>query len=158
MWEAIQALATNPVTLVAVLIIIGLVVYGVITGKISYKAHGLNVGNDDETRELIRNQWEYACSACSSQFYKIRRYCKSDEHCSLLVAKVTDIFQQMAVYNHISKEEDYIKAKQGLVLQCIRTMSDDTHFWSSDFEDCCNKFVRNLINDMWNMKKLHLHD
>lgn len=157
--EALTAFITSPsiFSLVFVLLVIGLLYLAAKKGLISYNAHGVKVGNSEEerARALIRNQWEYACSACDAQFYKVRRYCKSDEHCKYLVAKVTDIFQQMSVYNHISMDADYIKAKQGLVLQAIRKRAEDTHFWSSEFEDCCNKFVYETIKAMYDMKKLH---
>lgn len=154
--EALNSLASNGLwSLGTIVVIIIILVICVKRGLISFNGHGLKVGGEEATRALIRNQWEFACSACESQFFKIRRYCKSDEHCKYLVAKVTDIFQQMSVYNHISLDEDYIKAKQGLVLQCIRKRAEDTHFWSSDFEDCCNKFVRETIETMYGMKKLH---
>lgn len=154
--EALAALANNGwMSLATVLVIFGIICLMIKKGILSFRGHGLQIGESESTRSLIRNQWEYACSACDAQFYKIRRYCKSDEHCKYLVAKVTDIFQQMAVYNHISMDDDYIKAKQGLVLQCIRKRADDTHFWSSEFEDCCNKFTKETIKAMYDMKKLH---
>ena len=155
MWEAIVVLAKTPAAIALVVGLFGLLFYMVRKGILSFKGHGVSLGTADSTRSLIRNQWEYACSACDAQFYKIRRYCKSDEHCKYLVAKVTNIFQQMAVYNHISMDDDYIKAKQALVLQCIRKRADDTHFWSSEFEDCCNKFTKETIKAMYDMKKLH---
>lgn len=154
-WLSSFAGSSGLPALITVLLIVLIVLFAVKMGWVSFKGHGLEIGGAEATRSLIRNQWEFACSACDAQFYKIRRYCKSDEHCKYLVAKVTDIFQQMAVYNHISMDEDYIKAKQALVLQCIRKRADDSHFWSSEFEDCCNKFTRETIKTMYDMKKLH---
>ena len=156
--EALSALASNGLwSLATIVLIVVILLFAVKKGWIGFKGHGLSVGKEsEETRALIRNQWEFACSACDAQFYKIRRYCKSDEHCKYLVAKVTDIFQQMAVYNHISMDDSYIKAKQGLVLQAIRKRAEDSHFWSSDFEECCNKFVKETIRVMYEMKS-HAH-
>ena len=152
--EALSALAGNGIwSLGTILVVIIILLFAVKKGWIGGNIKGVRIGqSEEETRALIRNQWEYACSACDAQFYKIRRYCKSDEHCKYLVAKVTDIFQQIAVYNHVSMDDSYIKAKQGLVLQAIRKRADDSHFWSSDFEECCNKFVKETIRVMYEMK------
>ena len=154
--EALNSLAQNGIwSLGTALVVFIVIIICIKTGLISFKGHGLQVGGDEDTRSLIRNQWEFASSACDAQFYKVREYCKSDEHCKYLVAKVTDIFQQMSVYNHISMDEDYIKAKQGLVLQCIRKRASDPHFWSPEFEECCNKFVKDTIKAMYDMKRIH---
>lgn len=153
MWEAIQTLATNPVTLVVALIIIGIVVYGVRTGKISYKAHGLNVG-DNSDRILIRNQLEYAETACKGQYRLIRDFCDNEYHARFIIAEVIDVFQAACIHNFISDDEIYIRSKKNLVLLTIQKYATNDHFFTPEFRTCCDKFVEGLIKDLYHMKSV----
>ena len=152
--EALKELASNGwISVVAVLLIVAGLLYFVKKGYISFKGHGLNIG-ETIPRELIRNQWELAQSTCEAQFVKIRPYCETDVEAKYLIAKVNDIFQSAIVYNYMSTSENYIKAKQHLVLNSIKKRSADPHFQSLEFEDCCNKFTESLIRDLVRMKEV----
>lgn len=151
--EALTALASNGVwSLVLVAAVIILVAILIKKGVLSYKGHGLQIG-ETIPRELIRNQWELSQTTCEAQFVKIRPYCETDVEAKYLISKVNDIFQAAIVYNYMSTSENYIKAKQHLVLNSIRKRSTNPHFQSLEFEDCCNKFTENLIKDLVRMKE-----
>lgn len=138
------------ITIVAIILIL---MFAVKKGWISFKGHGLEVG-EKVPRELIRNQWEYASTACEAQFAKIKSHCKSDVEAKYLIAKVNDIFQAAIVYNYMSENESYVKAKQCLVLNAIQKRVGDPYFFSDEFKACCNRFVENLIKDLVRMKRV----
>lgn len=123
-------------------------------GIISFNGKGIKIG-DSKDRIMIRNQWEYANSTCEAQFTKIRPYCKSDEEAKYLIARVEDVFQAAIIYNCMEDKENYIRAKQMLVLQAIQKRSAAEHFYTDGFKDCCNKFTESLIRDLVRMKRLH---
>ena len=139
--------------LITVVAIILILMFAVKKGWVSFSGHGLEVG-EKVPRELIRNQWEYALTACEAQFAKIRPHCKSDLEAKYLIAKVNDILQAAIVYNFMSENESYVKAKQSLVLNNIQKLADDPYFFSDDFKACCNRFVENLIKDLVRMKRV----
>lgn len=153
--EALTALASNGwQSLATVIAIIAIVLFAIKSGLISFKGKGLEIG-DSKDRMLIRNQWEYASSTCEAQFIKIRPYCRSDEEAKYLITCVEDIFQMAIIYNNMTDDEAYVKAKQALVLNAIQKRSSNMHFFGEDFNACCNKFVESLIKDLTRMKKLY---
>lgn len=153
MWNAIVSLADNKsvVTLVVALVIMA--VFLVKKGWFRLSTKSVTIG-EHVSRDLLRNQWEYAASSCEAQYTKIREYCKSDEEARYIISKVNDIFQSMIVYNNITESENYVKSKQVLVLNNIQRLTSDEHFFSPEFKECCNKFVENLIKDLVRMKKV----
>lgn len=153
MWEAIQSLGTNPLVLLILAGIFIIAFYMVKKGYFKFNGKGISIG-ETVPRELIRNQWEYAQSACEAQFCKIRPYTDSDVEAKYLISKVNDIFQSAIVYNYMSENESYLRAKQSLVLNCIQKRSKNEHFQSEEFKSCCNRFVENLIKDLVRMKKV----
>lgn len=152
--DALTVLAGNGIwSLGTILVIIVILLLAVKKGWIGFKGHGLTVGDGGE-RVLIRNQWEYVKAACEGQFKRIRPYCKSDEHAKYVIARVEDVFQDMCVHNFITDEECYVRAKKNLVLMTIQKRVDNDHFFSPDFRACCDKFVEDLIKDLYHMKRV----
>lgn len=153
--EALTALASNGwLSLATVILIILILLVSIKVGIISFNGKGIKIG-DSKDRIMIRNQWEYANSTCEAQFAKIRPYCKSDEEAKYLIARVEDVFQAAIIYNFMEDKENYIRAKQMLVLQAIQKRSAAEHFYTDGFKDCCNKFTESLIRDLVRMKRLH---
>lgn len=153
--EALTALASNGwISLAAIIVIIIIFLFAIKKGLISFNGKGLKVGESND-RTLIRNQWEYANSSCEAQYVKIRPYCKSDEEAKYLIARTEDVFQSAIIYNYMTEAEDYVKAKQALVLQAIQKRSSNEHFFSDDFKSCCYRFTENLIKDLVRMKRLY---
>lgn len=153
--EALTALASNGwLSLATVVIIILILLVAIKMGIISFNGKGIKIG-DSKDRILIRNQWEYANSSCEAQYTKIRPYCKSDEEAKYLIARVEDVFQSAIIYNFMEEKEDYVRAKQALVLQAIQKRSSAEHFFSDDFKACSNRFTESLIRDLVRMKRLY---
>lgn len=153
--EALTALASNGwLSLATVILIILILLVSIKVGIISFNGKGIKIG-DSKDRIMIRNQWEYANSTCEAQFAKIRPYCKSDEEAKYLIARVEDVFQAAIIYNFMEDKENYVRAKQMLVLQAIQKRSSAEHFYTDEFKDCCNKFTESLIRDLVRMKQLY---
>ncbi len=153
--DALTALASNGwLSLATVILIILILLIAVKMGIISFNGKGIKIG-DSKDRIMIRNQWEYANSTCEAQFTKIRPYCKSDEEAKYLIARVEDVFQSAIIYNYMTEAEDYVRAKQALVLQAIQKRSSAEHFYTDDFKVCCNRFTESLIRDLVRMKRLY---
>lgn len=153
MWNAIVDLANNKAVVVLVTALLVMAIFLIKKGWFRLSTKSVTIG-EHVSRDLLRNQWEYAASSCEAQFTKIREYCKSDEEASYIISKVNDVFQSMIVYNNMTESENYVKSKQVLVLNKIQSLTSDEHFFSEDFKECCNKFVENLIKDLVRMKKV----
>ena len=153
MWNSIVELANNKSVVFLVIVLLVMAMFLVRKGWFRLSTNSVTIG-EHVSRDLLRNQWEYASSSCEAQYTKIREYCKSDEEARYIISKVNDIFQSMIVYNNINESENYVKSKQVLVLNNIQRLTSDEHFFSEDFKECCNKFVETLIKDLVRMKKV----
>ena len=153
MWNAIVSLSSNKLVIVIVIMLITIALFLIKKGWFRLSTKSVTIG-EHVSRDLLRNQWEYASTSCEAQYAKIRPYCKSDEEAKYLICKVNDIFQSMIVYNNMTENENYVKAKQSLILNAIRKRTSDEHFFTNDFRDCCNSFVELLIKDLVRMKRL----
>lgn len=153
MWESITTLANNKIILSLVAMIIIIAIHMIKRGYFHLNTESVSIG-ENVSRELIRNQWEYAMSSCEAQYNKIRPYCKSDEEAKYIICKVNDIFQSAIVYNFMSENESYVKAKQALVINAIQKRTSEKYFFSDEFRSCCNRFVENLIRDLVRMKRI----
>lgn len=153
MWDAIVKLSENKIIIGLIIALIILAIIFIKKGWFRLSTGSVTIG-ESVSRDLIRNQWEYAASSCEAQYSKIRPYCKSDEEAKYLISKVNDIFQSAIVYNFMSESENYVKAKQALVLNAIQKRTSEKHFFSDEFRACCNRFVENLIRDLVRMKRI----
>ncbi len=153
MWNAIVELTSNKLVIALVIILVVVAVFFVKKGWFRLATNSVTIG-EQVSRDLLRNQWEYAASSCEAQYVKIRPYCKNDEEAKYLIGKINDIFQSMIVYNNMTESENYVKAKQSLVLNAIQKRTSNEHFFSDDFRACCNRFVENLIRDLVRMKRV----
>lgn len=153
MWDAIVKLSENKIIIGLIIALIILAIIFIKKGWFRLSTSSITIG-ESVSRDLIRNQWEYAASSCEAQYSKIRPYCKSDEEAKYLISKVNDIFQSAIVYNFMSESENYVKAKQALVLNAIQKRTSEKHFFSDEFRACCNRFVENLIRDLVRMKRI----
>lgn len=153
MWETINSLAQNKAVLILLTGIIILAVFLIKKGWFRLSTNSVTIG-ESVSRDLLRNQWEYAASSCEAQYSKVRPYCDNDAEAKYLISKVNDIFQSAIVYNYMTESESYVKAKQSLVLNAIQKRTSNEHFFSDDFKACCNRFVENLIRDLVRMKRI----
>ena len=153
--EALSALASNGLwSLATIVLIVVILLFAVKKGWLGANIKGVRIGQDEATRNLIRNAWEYSDCACDAQFTKIRPYCKSDEEAKYIIARVQDVMQKAIVYNHMTESESYVRAKQALVLNTIQKRLSNEHFFTPEFKSCCDRFVENLIKDLCRMKRI----
>ena len=141
--------------LVTVVTIILILLFAVKRGWISFKGHGLEVG-ESKDRDLIRNQFEYVDAVCNAKFGKLHEHIEDEYLCKHIIDKVVDLFQLWVVVNNMSDDENYVKAKQALVYSAILKRTDDVWVAGEDFKACCNKFVNDLIRDLVRMKRAAL--
>ena len=156
MWDAIVQLSENKFIIILIAALIALAIFLIKKGWFRLNTGSVTIG-EQVSRELIRNQWEYAASSCEAQYSKIRPYCKSDEEAKSGLMNgfgLDDVFQSAIVYNYMSENESYVKAKQALVLNAIQKRTSDKHFYTDEFRACCNRFVDNLIRDLVRMKRI----
>lgn len=154
-WLSSFAGSSGLPALITVLLIVLIVLFAVKMGWVSFKGHGLEIG-ESKDRSLIRNQFEYVDAICNAKFVKLHEHIKDEYLCKHIIDKVIDLFQLWVVVNNMSDDENYVKAKQALVYSAILKRTDDPWVAGEDFKACCNRFVNDLIRDLVRMKRAAL--
>jgi len=155
MWETITALGNNKYILLLIVGIIAVVIYLIKKGYLKMNTHGVQIGlSEQQTRDLIQAQFDYANAKCESiesslpkslEKYKVR----------FIIGKVEDVIQKAIIFNNLTDNESYIKAKQELCYCTWMKYVEDDYFKTPDFHAWMNKFVNDLFSDLYRMKKLY---
>lgn len=142
----------NVFTMVVILVAIGVAVLAIKKGWFSFKEGKLNIGQDTKTRVLIQSQMEYANAKCEGLFAVYRD--KVEEYkLKYIIARVEDIFEKSIVFNNLTDDEFYIRAKQELVYQCILKRSTCDWVLQEAFKADIYKFVSDVFKELYRMKR-----
>lgn len=144
----LTALQNNWFALTVLLVLIGLITYGVRKGVVSFNGKGLKVGIQDKERTIIRYQMQFINARLDGTIKDIPVRLNEGLHhyrTKYIIGKVKDLFEEMIIYNHISNTEDYISIKQELAYNLVIKLTDDEFFRKPEFKDYMDKLVRDII-------------
>lgn len=153
MWEAITTLAKTPAAVALVVGIFGLLFYMVTKGLLSFKGKGVQIGlSESDTRNLIQAQLDYAKAKCEGMIPKLPKDL-DPYRTKYIVARVEDVIEHAIIFNNMTEEEPYIRAKQELVYQNIMKRVDNPYFMTDDFKAMVYKFTDDLFRELVRMKR-----
>lgn len=153
MWEAITTLAKTPAAVALVVGIFGLLFYMVKKGLFSFKGKGVQIGlSESDTRNLIQAQLDYAKAKCEGMIPKLPKDL-DPYRTKYIVARVEDVIEHAIIFNNMTEEEPYIRAKQELVYQNIMKRVDNPYFMTDDFKAMVYKFTDDLFRELVRMKR-----
>lgn len=143
----------NVFTMVILIIAIVVLFVFIKKGWLSFsKSNGLSIGQDTKTRVLIQAQMEYANAKCEGLF-AVYRDRVEEYKLKYIIARIEDIFEKSIVFNNLSDDEFYIRAKQELVYQCILKRSTCDWVLQETFKADIYKFVADVFKELYRMKR-----
>lgn len=153
MWEAIVTLAKTPAAVALVVGLFGLLFYMVKKGMLSFKGKGVTVGlTEADTRNLIQAQLDYMKAKCEGAISKLPK--ELDQYrTKYIIARVEDVLEHAIIFNNMTEDEPYIRAKQELVYQTIMKRVDNPYFLTDEFRAFVYKFVDDLFKELVRMKR-----
>ena len=153
MWEAIVTLSKTPAAVVLVAGIFGLLFYMVKKGMLSFRGKGVTVGlTEADTRNLIQAQLDYANAKCEGMISKLPK--ELDQYRTKnIIARVEDVIEKAIIFNNMTEDEPYIRAKQELIYQTIMKRVDNPWFMTDDFKAMVYKFTDDLFRELVRMKR-----
>ena len=140
------------------IIIIALII--VVKNKwLFFKGHGLQVGVDssERTRALIQSQFEYANAIMDGSISDLPKDIDI-YRAKYVIARAEDVMQKAIIFNNMTKDPSYIRAKQSLVYQAVRKRTDHEFFKTPEFKEYCDNLVEKLIFDLVDMKTSYLKE
>lgn len=152
--EALTALASNGwLSLAAIIIIILILLFAAKKGLISFKGKGVTVGlTEADTRNLIQAQLDYMKAKCEGVISKLPK--ELDQYrTKYIIARVEDVLEHAIIFNNMTEDEPYVRAKQELVYQTIMKRVDNPYFLTDEFRAFVYKFVDDLFKELVRMKR-----
>ena len=155
MWETIQLLGSNNFVLLLLAGIILVALYAIKHGYFKFKGKGVTIGlSEQQTRDLIQAQFDYANAKCESVEGTLPK--NLDKYRTrYIIGKVEDVIQKAIIFNNLTDNESYIKAKQELCYYTVMKHVEDEYFKTPEFKSWLNKFISDLFKDLYRMKKLY---
>lgn len=137
-----------------IIALIAVIILAIKKGWFSFsKSDGLQIGLSElDTRNLILSQIEYMKAKTEGMISKLPKDL-NQYRTKYVIAKVEDVLVHAIIFNNISDDEYYIRAKQELVYQNIMKRVDNEWFMTEDFKELVYKFVEDLIKELIRMKR-----
>lgn len=137
-----------------VIALIAVVILAIRKGWFSFsKSNGLQIGLSElDTRNLILSQIEYMKAKCEGVIIKLPKDL-DPFRTKYVIARIEDILEHAIIFNNISDDEYYIRAKQELVYQNVMKRVSNEYFMTDEFKDFVYKFVDELFRELVRMKR-----
>ena len=129
------------------------------SGILSFNGKGLKIGKwQDLERTIIRQQVQFVAAASEECFSELKRTKSWDEWKALYIAeRVKDVFQEMIVYNHISRDCSYVLVKKKSVWAAIQENNmQDPYYRSEEFKNLIYNWVEKTIDDLVSIREFYL--
>lgn len=153
MWSAISTLGTNIPALVFAGLFILLLIYAVKKGVISFKGHGLQVGNTADNEAKIRNmQLVYAKSLFESTANDMPQTCEF-YHKMYVISQCLDEVERMIRENHISSDETYIETEFQIIYNIVLKYTTIDYFRADGFQVYLRNLITKLVRQLESIRK-----
>lgn len=155
MWEAIEKLGQNPLVLLFVSGVFIIAFYMIKKGYFKFSGKGVQIGlSEQQTRDLIQSQFEYAKAKCEGMVSRIPREGLDPYRTKYIVSRVEDVIQRAIIFNNLTDNEEYIRGKQELVYQTVMARVERDYFKSPEFKALMYKFTDELFKELYRMKRI----
>lgn len=159
MWSALQGILTSDNFWKTVIGIVALIILFAILAKrglISFKGHGLKVGNNDTERTIIRNQIMFVKTEISDFYNKIPNFeGRDDWRLKYIMEKCLDVFVDAISLNHITTEPVYLELKCRAVWDEVLQNSDNAHVLSEDFKKVVYDETKLIIEKLIDIREFY---
>lgn len=151
MWESIKEVLTSEnflQTAVGVGALIVIIAVLAKRGLLSFKGKGLTIGTAESERTIVRNQIEYCKTQTENLTSQlIAHFNTVDEWRIRYVSElVFDIWVESISYNHITKDDFYVKNKFDKIWAVLQKEGMDDENIKQHIEAECKKVVERLVD------------
>lgn len=155
MWNTIESLGNNKAVLIFLTGVFIIILYCIKKGYFKFNGKGVSIGlSEQHTRDLIQAQFDYANAKCESVEGSLPK--NLDKYRTrYVIGKVEDVIQKAIIFNNLTDNESYIKAKQELCYYTVMKHTEDEYFKTPEFKAWLSKFIADLFKDLYRMKKLY---
>lgn len=161
MWETIKEILLSGnawFILIFIFLVLIIVALFVKKGTIKVNTKHIQIGNELTQRELIRRQVETAHTFIMSLEGKI--VCDTSKYNGYLtkyiLERVYDKVIEWIIFNHITTNQLYIQDKQESICNLVYTMNVNDDFKTPEFKNRMCNWVKELIEQLVQVKEIYL--
>ena len=165
MWETIKEVLTSAngifvtsVLLILLIIVIILTVKMSKAGLLKINTKHFQLSNKVSDRELIRRQIEKGYEFVMSLKGKIKVSDDKEYMFNYILERAYDKVIEWIIFNHITVNQLYIQDKQETMLNLIYSLPIDDEFKTPEFKNRVCNWVKELIEQLVNVKTLYRND
>ena len=159
MWEAIQGVLTSNnfwKVVVGVSALVILLAILVKKGLISFKGKGLEVGNNEAERTIIRNQIMFVKTEISDFYNRIPNFEGRDEwRLKYIMEKCLDVIVDAISLNHLTLEPVYVDLKCRAVWDEVLQNADNTNILTDDFKKVVYDETKHIIEKLIEIREYY---
>lgn len=139
-----------------ILLILIILIKGIKEGYLRFNKAGINVGNADKERNIIRQQIEYAHTYLTSLENELEVSKSVDKwRVKYVIERVYDEVVDWISFNHITDKGDYIQIKQDKVWYLVQSFVYKPEFQSTEFRLYCDEAIRHIIVHLIKIRVLY---
>lgn len=148
-------------TLIVILGILLETLYLIKNGTINFNGHGLQVGKTRESElRIVREQLQYMEQIINGSLSKVPEKLRSGEYFYKVKywwSKWQDSCENIIIYNHLTKDDIYIKLKQESTYNLmLSVINDEDAYWKSpEFRGLIYSTMKDLIADLVNVRETY---
>jgi hypothetical protein len=125
-------------------------------GIISFRGHGLSVGNNEIERTIIRNQIMFCKTEVSDFYSKIPNFeGRDDWRLKYIMEKCLDVFIDAISLNHITLEPVYVELKCRAVWDEILQNAEDPHILTDEFKKTIYDEVKKILEKLIEIRQYY---
>ena len=147
--------------LFVVLIILIQLLFAIKRGAISFNGFGLQVGKTRESElRIVREQLQYMEQIINGTLSKVPENLRTGDYFYRVKywwSKWLDSCENIIIYNHLTKDDIYIKLKQESTYNLmLSVISDEDAYWKSpEFRGLIYNTMKDLIVDLVNVRETY---
>ena len=143
MWETIEKVLTSPNATSTLLFLAVCGIGGIVlvkSGFLQVHTTSLQIGAADVERNIIRQQLDYVMAHLQEVENNLDKPKGYNEYLGkYIIERVYDEYVRWVTFNHISKSEKYIKAKQESLVSVVGALVQKDEFKTDDFKNFIRK-------------------
>ena len=144
---------------IIILLIVMIVGYVLLrTGKLQIKTKSVQLGKSDieeNERKIMRSQMSFLHVSAEGIISRLPTDL-DPWRTKYVISKVCDVLEEAILFNHIQRgDEKYIAIKQKLAYNAVLKRTEKEYFRTPEFEEFCNKFVRDMLNEFVNIREVY---
>lgn len=137
------------------IVLLGVLLFVLVKSKfLQVHTDHLQIGAHEDERAIMRRQFEYTRSTLEAS---VRDFPDDldPEKTKNVIHEITNIFEDMIVFNHIKDDKEYISIKQKAVYNKVLGITTHVFFRTDEFKTICDATVADIIQTLVRIRKTY---